>query len=1470
LSPTINTAARPPGTFLDLYEPGSPQMMESLRQLQQQQHGTLSASHTRSRSFTDGGGADPREKQRLAWKKYHDEIQRKRNASTPSGNAATSSGPGAPALSITTSSPAVAVSSPLSPPTATLIPPTPTTASLKRNFRMSDEFGMAPRSAMSTMTTTLTLSSSTSLGDGGLTAGIETATTTPGRRSPADLSHLQYLPSPPEASLANLGGAVRVLPTRTGSGGTSLAAGGSAQRDLPLSLMTGGVHQQFPSMSRTPRSGRGLGVGATLAEEDENEILSGGHDAPARNASPAPPPTAARIWARPTITLNKPGTWGWSHDGLHPGVHMTDRSLHRNRWTRQYAIAQGLLELEAERDRNLISSAHGGGVRTPVLDAVIGSDIREAWEREGCAGVGGGSGIEGWYSLGRVLLMDGGKFGARTVDESECHRAVVMRYLVLPHEGEVEECTTVGETSEPPPEMDEKAALIAAAQFDILPLAMPSGAGALKGTDGRGRRRRMKGCPRCGDHVMETARHFLLACAPAKVLWRRLTGVLTRLTGFEVGAVTLEDVLMGFPRLRDVGVVSVCSPGGTGGVYAGGSVSPTTPATAAAAISMRVDDDSQRAILSLHAIALHSLLVARTYPLADNKIAWTLFINRFVARVTQLEDSDDLHAKEETEGWEEKEEEVEEVVALDGEDGECGEAGVSGAVVRKTTRTRRTRRAEGFLVMDSADRLLWKVLRANCRVRGFYMPSTLDPDMEPYDDARSPVSPEPSSAAGRRRFPLRTPTTEHIAPNIHIPPTWPTKPHPPPRLARTLSHLSAALVFLILLVAQLPVATLAHDTSTDIPFPSFTPPAASSTSFLASSTSIPAPPSLVTPSTVPPPATAPSAAPNTVSGSAGPTAGPPATSSSKPPTHLPGGISFPNVKVSVTVNGTTFTDSLIQNGSCVVSVAFQTLVSILILVTLIGHGFGITFQVIPLLRIVAYPNNWMTIIVGVGLFILTSEIFLWVLYLRFTAVAPIKNRRLQLVVKCWMIVESMIAFSLWVSWVVGTYDGAAAANNVRKHAANAYSYFGFLEAATALFLTGFFVLNFYLPRIRSMKNKSVLVYLSTSGLIYLVIETFLQAGFGFFFDVKATSPYSSGLNQAGTALRHSIFIVFIFKIREAGLSSEREREMQRRRVLQPLLGAGGGDSTGSGLASGRDDMAGPDHVMLHPIGKVASSLRQGTNSSGFALLAMSGRGTAKLGNGGRRGSWSSALTDDHDDDSSAAGTRVGAVGSGSQAQPQLPLMNRRVGGGAAGIWEGDPLPRSLGADMAGRTALGMYRPSSFLTDGGVDEGLDPLSVVTGSSEAMAAVLPYAFGSQSEVSGVLLVNSADEAMSSGIGPGSASSLGAGQGQQHVVRLPPTVYNYKPPGPNLPLPTASTSPSSAGSSVRKAGDSKVASSAGSSSRKGPPSVLDYTHRTGLPGGMSGAGIVGSVDAQIGQGGKPLTDDEQDFSYSKTNLW
>ncbi|KAJ3114054.1 hypothetical protein HDU96_002593 [Phlyctochytrium bullatum] len=201
-------------------------------------------------------------------------------------------------------------------------------------------------------------------------------------------------------------------------------------------------------------------------------------------------------------------------------------------------------------------------------------------------------------------------------------------------------------------------------------------------------------------------------------------------------------------------------------------------------------------------------------------------------------------------------------------------------------------------------------------------------------------------------------------------------------------------------------------------------------------------------------------------------------------------------------------------------------VALLALAFILLHFIGVILQFLPDIQ-VTDSNHRQIIWGGVGCFMLSSELFVWCLFVRFTIVAPFQ-RTLQIIVKTWMILESLAILANYVVWCyfaeVGDRDG-------RRESAQAYSYLSIVQSVTAGGLSGYFMMSYYWPRLKSIQGSKLWLKLWTSGFFYLTLEVLLHCCYTVSF--KISSIYYSSATTVATALRHSLFLLFVYQIRHA-------------------------------------------------------------------------------------------------------------------------------------------------------------------------------------------------------------------------------------------------------------------------------------------------------------------------------------------------
>ncbi|KAJ3109499.1 hypothetical protein HDU97_005156 [Phlyctochytrium planicorne] len=202
-----------------------------------------------------------------------------------------------------------------------------------------------------------------------------------------------------------------------------------------------------------------------------------------------------------------------------------------------------------------------------------------------------------------------------------------------------------------------------------------------------------------------------------------------------------------------------------------------------------------------------------------------------------------------------------------------------------------------------------------------------------------------------------------------------------------------------------------------------------------------------------------------------------------------------------------------------------SLVSRLTFLFIVLQLLGVVLQFIS---DVGGPKNARVIIWGgVGCFMLSSELFVWTLFCRFQIVAPFK-RLLQNVVRGWIILESTCIAANYIYWGYGVESNQFP---VRVTAAKIYSGLSIVQSVTAAGLSGYFVITYYWPRVRSARGTKLWYKLWSSGFFYLIVEVLLHCCYTISFQVS--SVYYSAVTTLATALRYALFLLFIYQIRNA-------------------------------------------------------------------------------------------------------------------------------------------------------------------------------------------------------------------------------------------------------------------------------------------------------------------------------------------------
>ncbi|KAJ3212110.1 hypothetical protein HDU67_004068 [Dinochytrium kinnereticum] len=117
------------------------------------------------------------------------------------------------------------------------------------------------------------------------------------------------------------------------------------------------------------------------------------------------------------------------------------------------------------------------------------------------------------------------------------------------------------------------------------------------------------------------------------------------------------------------------------------------------------------------------------------------------------------------------------------------------------------------------------------------------------------------------------------------------------------------------------------------------------------------------------------------------------------------------------------------------------------------------------------------------------------------------------------------------NYVVWGYASEVGRRDLRQASAKAYSGISIVESVTAAGLSGYFMFSYYWPRLRVIQGTKLFMKLWSSGFFYLVLEVLLHCCYTISFQIS--SIYYSAVTTVATALRFSLFLLFVYQIRHA-------------------------------------------------------------------------------------------------------------------------------------------------------------------------------------------------------------------------------------------------------------------------------------------------------------------------------------------------
>ncbi|KAI9004624.1 hypothetical protein BC832DRAFT_557603 [Gaertneriomyces semiglobifer] len=209
--------------------------------------------------------------------------------------------------------------------------------------------------------------------------------------------------------------------------------------------------------------------------------------------------------------------------------------------------------------------------------------------------------------------------------------------------------------------------------------------------------------------------------------------------------------------------------------------------------------------------------------------------------------------------------------------------------------------------------------------------------------------------------------------------------------------------------------------------------------------------------------------------------------------------------------------------------------NVVLLLCMFTHFTGVILQTIP--KWTKQYSVVLAVNLGVFFLMLSSELFNWVLYLRFNLVTPFR-RKLKRFVLCWLVLESIVVAGNYAVW---SYAASVDIWELRSKAAQVYSYVCIGQAVTALFLSAYFTRIFYLPLLRLQSSRELFStpsskakyrYLVVTSFIYLFLETTLHTSFTILYFI--IPRFYSAVNALLVTLRLTVLMVWIARVRKVG------------------------------------------------------------------------------------------------------------------------------------------------------------------------------------------------------------------------------------------------------------------------------------------------------------------------------------------------
>ncbi|KAL7748403.1 hypothetical protein RI367_006095 [Sorochytrium milnesiophthora] len=195
---------------------------------------------------------------------------------------------------------------------------------------------------------------------------------------------------------------------------------------------------------------------------------------------------------------------------------------------------------------------------------------------------------------------------------------------------------------------------------------------------------------------------------------------------------------------------------------------------------------------------------------------------------------------------------------------------------------------------------------------------------------------------------------------------------------------------------------------------------------------------------------------------------------------------------------------------------------------------GVALLTLQFEHIIQLSGIWTTLL-GNDVLVAGSELYNWVLYLRFRNVAQFSPKLIQRV-RWWLVFESVLAAANAAYWIVTAYARETHRFHIFISAGMLFVGINLLQTVTSVLLSSYFIWTYFWPAIRRSKHR--LRAVGRRGLIYLVLEALLHLSFTVtelysFLSHSQSIIVQTGVNNVASAVRLLFFMRFLWCIRRA-------------------------------------------------------------------------------------------------------------------------------------------------------------------------------------------------------------------------------------------------------------------------------------------------------------------------------------------------